>query len=78
MLDNRRMAIVEDDDVINYQPRFVIDGSDLMRYAAKPLAATGVHDPGPPCLGSAQDQGELEKAVPRWFGRAGITLAQAR
>jgi hypothetical protein len=41
ILDNRRMAIVEDDDVRNYQPRFVIDGSDMMRYAAKPLAATG-------------------------------------
>ena len=37
MLDNRRMAMVEDADVRNYQPRFVIDQSGVMQYSDAPL-----------------------------------------
>jgi hypothetical protein len=37
MLDNRRMAMVEDADVRNYQPRFVIDQSGIMQYGDAPL-----------------------------------------
>jgi predicted transglutaminase-like cysteine proteinase len=39
MLDNRRMAMVEDSDVRNYRPTFVIDQHNVMRYAAAPLLA---------------------------------------
>jgi hypothetical protein len=35
------MAIVEDDGVRNYEPRFVIDGSALRRYVGTPPFATG-------------------------------------
>jgi predicted transglutaminase-like cysteine proteinase len=38
-LDNRRMAMVEDADVRNYWPTFVIDQSAVMRYAEPPLMA---------------------------------------
>jgi hypothetical protein len=44
-LDNRRMAMVEDADVRNYRPLFVIDGQGLMRY----------DDPTPPVVISRQD-----------------------
>ena len=39
MLDNRRMAMVEDSDVRNYQPTFVIGEHGVMRYADAPLLA---------------------------------------
>ena len=38
-LDNRRMAMVEDSDVRNYRPTFVIDQHGVMRYADAPLLA---------------------------------------
>jgi predicted transglutaminase-like cysteine proteinase len=38
-LDNRRMAMVEDADVRNYQPRFVIDQNGVMQYLQTPLLA---------------------------------------
>ena len=38
-LDNRRMAMVEDADVRNYRPLFVIDQSGIMQYADPPLLA---------------------------------------
>ena len=38
-LDNRRMAMVEDADVRNYRPTFVIDQSSVMRYADTPFLA---------------------------------------
>ena len=38
-LDNRHMAMVEDFDVRNYWPTFVIDQSNVMRYAETPLMA---------------------------------------
>jgi predicted transglutaminase-like cysteine proteinase len=41
MLDNRHMAIVEDDGLRNYEPRFVIGASALMRYTGTPLFPTG-------------------------------------
>ena len=39
MLDNRRMAMVEDGNVRNYRPLFVIDQSGVMRYDDTPLLA---------------------------------------
>ena len=39
MLDNRRMAMVEDASVRNYRPTFVIDQHGVMRYADAPLLA---------------------------------------
>jgi predicted transglutaminase-like cysteine proteinase len=38
-LDNRRMAMVEDDHLSNYRPLFVIDQYGLMQYADPPLLA---------------------------------------
>ena len=38
-LDNRRMAMVEDADVRNYRPLFVIDQYGVKRYADPPLLA---------------------------------------
>jgi predicted transglutaminase-like cysteine proteinase len=43
MLDNRRMAMVEDADVKNYRPSFVIDQYGVMQYVDTPLLA-GVPD----------------------------------
>jgi len=39
-LDNRRMAMVEDADVRNYRPLFVIDDHGVMRYDDTSLAAS--------------------------------------
>ena len=52
MLDNRRMAMVEDSDVRNFRPTFVIDQHGVMRYADAPLLAdaSGRHL----CAGVAQ------------------------
>jgi len=45
MLDNRRMAMVEDADVRNYRPMFVIDQSGVMRYGDTPsLVAAPAQD----------------------------------
>ena len=38
-LDNRRMAMVEDSDIRNYRPTYVIDQHGVMRYADAPLLA---------------------------------------
>ena len=38
-LDNRRMAMVEDADIRNYRPLFVIDQNSVMQYAQAPLLA---------------------------------------
>src|SRR6266567_4141042 len=38
-LDNRRMAMVEDTDVRNYRPTFVIDRQGVMKYDDAPLLA---------------------------------------
>jgi predicted transglutaminase-like cysteine proteinase len=40
MLDNRRMAMVDDNHVRNYRPLFVIDDSTVMRYSDTPLLAS--------------------------------------
>lgn len=39
MLDNRRMAMVEDADVRNFRPTFVIGEHGVMRYVDAPLSA---------------------------------------
>lgn len=39
MLDNNRMAMVEDDNVRNYRPLFVLDERGVMRYMDAPLMA---------------------------------------
>jgi predicted transglutaminase-like cysteine proteinase len=39
MLDNRRMAMIEDTYVRNYRPLFVIDQHGVMKYADTPLLA---------------------------------------
>lgn len=37
MLDNRRMAMVEDDDARNYQPLYVLYQSAVLKYVGEPL-----------------------------------------
>jgi predicted transglutaminase-like cysteine proteinase len=37
MLDNRRMAMVEDDDARNYQPLFVLYQSAVLKYVGEPV-----------------------------------------
>ncbi len=59
-LDNRRMAMVEDADVRNFRPTFVIGEHGVMRYADAPLLADAAgNDPAPPLvvssLGAAVD-----------------------
>jgi predicted transglutaminase-like cysteine proteinase len=38
-LDNRRMAMVEDADIRNYRPTFVMDRDGIRRYAPAPVVA---------------------------------------
>jgi predicted transglutaminase-like cysteine proteinase len=61
MLDNRRMAMVEDADMMNYRPIFVIDQTDVMQYAEVPLlAALPDHNTAPPAaLDSAVQPGVI-------------------
>jgi predicted transglutaminase-like cysteine proteinase len=40
MLDNRRMAMIEDTNIRNYRPLFVIDDDAVMKYADAPLLAS--------------------------------------
>ncbi len=48
MLDNRRMAMVEDRYMRNYRPLFVIDRHGIMQYLDTPLlAGTPAGDPAP-------------------------------
>jgi predicted transglutaminase-like cysteine proteinase len=42
ILDNRRMAMVEDNDVRNYRPLFVIDQYGIKQYVVPPLVANPV------------------------------------
>ena len=39
MLDNRRMAMIEDTNIRNYRPIFVIDQYSVMQYADAPVLA---------------------------------------
>jgi predicted transglutaminase-like cysteine proteinase len=39
MLDNRRMAMIEDEHVRNYRPTFVIDGGGVRQYVEPPAMA---------------------------------------
>jgi predicted transglutaminase-like cysteine proteinase len=49
MLDNRRMAMVEDANVRNYRPTFVIDPTGIMQVTGTPLLASALvaNAPGP-------------------------------
>jgi predicted transglutaminase-like cysteine proteinase len=49
MLDNRRMAMIEDINIRNYRPLFVIDHTGVMKYIDTPLLA---RLPGQPSTGS--------------------------
>jgi predicted transglutaminase-like cysteine proteinase len=63
MLDNRRMAMIEDTSVRNYRPLFVIDQSGLMKYA------------DPPLLASLPDRGSLPSAAPDPTAQPGLIAA---
>jgi predicted transglutaminase-like cysteine proteinase len=54
MLDNRRMAMVEDANVRNFRPTFVIGARGVMRYIEAPLPAGAAgHDPAAPLVVSS-------------------------
>jgi predicted transglutaminase-like cysteine proteinase len=52
MLDNRRMAMIEDADIRNYRPTFVMDRDGIRRYGPAPLlsgiTAPAAEPAGPP------------------------------
>lgn len=52
-LDNRRMAMVADTDVRNFQPAFVIDQGSVMRYGDAPLLADATGDLAAPAVVSS-------------------------
>jgi predicted transglutaminase-like cysteine proteinase len=45
MLDNRRMAMIEDSNIRNYRPLFVIDDDAVMKYSDAPLLAASLPEP---------------------------------
>jgi predicted transglutaminase-like cysteine proteinase len=49
-LDNRRMAMVEDADIRNYRPTFVMDRDGIRRYAPAPILAGIASAPPEPAL----------------------------
>src|ERR1700694_5843569 len=63
MLDNRRMAMIEDAYVRNYRPLFVIDQYGLMQYVDAPLLANVSADLAPSAaLNLAVDPGLISPA----------------
>jgi predicted transglutaminase-like cysteine proteinase len=63
-LDNNRMMMVEDTNVRNYRPTFVIDQNQVMRYADTPLLAnaTGPVPAAPLAVSSLAQPGQLAPA----------------
>lgn len=59
MLDNRRMAMVEDAEVRNYRPLFVIDQHGIMRYTDAPLLAHLPVRDAPPLTADSTAQAAL-------------------
>jgi predicted transglutaminase-like cysteine proteinase len=62
MLDNRRMAMVEDGSVRNYRPSFVIDQYGVMQYVDTPLLATLPAPDRAPALNLAGEPGFIPAA----------------
>jgi hypothetical protein len=56
ILDNQRMAMVEDVDARTYRPRFVIDESGVMEYSdtPRPVSASERNNKGPVVAIAAQ------------------------
>lgn len=71
MLDNRRMAMVEDAHVRNYRPLFVIDQHGVMQYVDTPLLA-GV--PGPDIAPSVALTSAVEPGLISIANQAGEPL----
>jgi len=59
ILDNRRMAMVEDEAFRNYRPLFVIDQSGVMKYSNAPLLASGRGREPATSLSSAGQPGQI-------------------
>jgi predicted transglutaminase-like cysteine proteinase len=59
MLDNRRMALVEDIHVRNYRPLFVFDQSAIMAYSDAPLLAHAPARDSTPAMASAAQPGRI-------------------
>ena len=50
MLDNRRMAMIEDVDVRNHRPLFVIDNDGVMRYDDQSPSASAARQDSAPAV----------------------------
>lgn len=63
-LDNQRMAMIEDANVRNYRPTFVIDQHQVMRYVDMPLlaSATAAAPAAPLAVGSLVRPGQVAPA----------------
>jgi predicted transglutaminase-like cysteine proteinase len=59
MLDNRRMAMVEDSDVRNYRPLFVIGETGLMRYSDRPVMAAAPEQQAAPVIAFNSEPGSI-------------------
>jgi predicted transglutaminase-like cysteine proteinase len=59
MLDNRRMAMVEDAYVRNYRPLFVIGETGVMRYSDRPVMAAATEHRAVPVVASNSDSGPI-------------------
>jgi predicted transglutaminase-like cysteine proteinase len=62
ILDNRRMAMVEDVSVRNYRPLFVIDQSGVMKYSDLPLLAQMPEHEAAPATAGASSPGAITAA----------------
>jgi predicted transglutaminase-like cysteine proteinase len=63
ILDNRRMAMVEDVAFRNYRPLFVIDQSGVMKYSDAPLVASGTDRDTTPATASSSFAQPMRIAV---------------
>jgi predicted transglutaminase-like cysteine proteinase len=62
MLDNRRMAMVEDDEARTYQPLFVLYQSAVMKYAGAPVLASARESRMPSIAASVEARASLAPA----------------
>jgi hypothetical protein len=59
MLDNRRMAMIEDTYIRNYRPLFVIDDTAVMKYSDAPLLASTPEQNAAPVTALNAEPGEI-------------------
>ena len=58
-LDNRRMAMIEDNDLRNHRPLFVIDDVGVMRYDLQPVYASAINQAPAPAIANLTTPADL-------------------